>query len=221
VALPLVRDTTAELVAVVQYCCPWAGGQPRAPYLERRGEKMGGCTSPFFSSRARLTAPAARPGSCASVPGSSHRPALGRPTFVTKFPHAKRCCRRPAQACPAASCGRTTAWERPTIIPSSTARTRRTRSVRPRPCLPCLPARLLSTFSWTLTHCALWALSLSAALLCWIVCPGSANSTYMPVPNAGLDVSLQWDVSNLKRAFGGCGTNEDAVVRVLCSRASA
>ena len=45
-----------------------------------------------------------------------------------------------------------------------------------------------------------------------------ANSTYMAVPNAGNPKSLQWDVDNLRDAFGGWGTDEDKVIRVLCSR---
>ena len=45
-----------------------------------------------------------------------------------------------------------------------------------------------------------------------------ANSTYMAVPNAGNPKSLQWDVDNLRDAFGGCGTDEDKVIRLLCSR---
>lgn len=51
--------------------------------------------------------------------------------------------------------------------------------------------------------------------------PGSAHSTYMPVPNAGQRLSLQWDVSLLLSAFAGCGTDEDKIVRVLCSRSAA
>ena len=57
-------------------------------------------------------------------------------------------------------------------------------------------------------------------LVCGAVCT-EANSTYVAVPNAGNPQSLQWDVSMLQSAFGSCcGTDEDKVIRVLCSRAS-
>lgn len=41
----------------------------------------------------------------------------------------------------------------------------------------------------------------------------------MPVPNAGKEVSLQWDLNLIIDAFGGCGVDEDKIIRVLCSRA--
>eukprot|EP01043_Picozoa_sp_COSAG02_P042851 COSAG02_NODE_3678_length_6391_cov_3.177845_4_plen_79_part_00 len=53
------------------------------------------------------------------------------------------------------------------------------------------------------------------------VCCGDANSTYMPVPKANVDYSLQWDVTALQKAFNSCNDNEDVVVRVVCSRTAA
>ena len=48
--------------------------------------------------------------------------------------------------------------------------------------------------------------------------PGAAHSVYMPVPCASTEASLEWDVTMLKSAMDGIGTNEDQIVRVLCNR---
>ena len=48
--------------------------------------------------------------------------------------------------------------------------------------------------------------------------PGAAHSVYMPVPCASTEASLEWDVTMLKNAMDGVGTNEDQIVRVLCNR---
>lgn len=62
------------------------------------------------------------------------------------------------------------------------------------------------------------ARGLTHGVLCPCTVCTEANSTYIAVPNAGNPKSLQWDVDNLKDAFGGCGTDEDKVIRVVCSR---
>ena len=51
--------------------------------------------------------------------------------------------------------------------------------------------------------------------------PGVASSVYMPIPCSAIPESLQHDVSLLKSAMAGLGTNEDQIVRVLCNRSSA